>query len=258
MVQHLSQKALGSLLTEFCIYGNILSELRQIVTRVANDIKYGQTSQAFAACIFKSLRDFDVLLSEQEMNASFITHDKSQIISLLKLRHTLDAPLRHFKEIHDITMNIPFAEANPRLIATYLISVFYDRATAAQYSEQLSMHDTLLYILEQLLVPYGRMIDDWIFYGSLEGDTVNEFYVARNENISTDQPNFWIDGFSVQSVSQEYVSYQCPLFNPTAVSRIFFTGKAVNLLLQIEKKLVSRIYSPLIKISNKQFFIEKC
>ncbi|KAI8056450.1 Spc98 family-domain-containing protein [Thamnidium elegans] len=237
VIQHLSQKALGSLLAEFCIYGNILSELRQIVTRVANDIKYGQTSQAFAACIFKSLQDFDVLLSEQEMNTSFITHDKSQSISLLKLRHTLDAPLHHFKEIHDITMNIPFAEVNPRLIATYLISVFYDRATAAQYSEQIAMHDTLLYVLEQLLVPYGRMIDDWIFYGSLEGDITNEFFVARKENVSTDQPNFWIDGFSIQPFSQDYVSYQCPLFNPTAVSRIFFTGKAVNLLLQIEKKL---------------------
>lgn len=242
MVPHLSQKALGSLLAEFCVYGNILSELRQVVTRVANDIKYGQTSQAFAACIFKSLRDFDGLLSELEMDTSFITHDKTQIISVLKLRNTLDAPLHYFKEIHDITMHIPFAEANPRLIATYLISVFYDRVLAAQYSEQLSMHDTLLYILEQLLIPYGRIIDDWIFYGSLEGDIVNEFYVTRNESISTDQPNFWIDGFSVQPISQEFICYQCPLFNPAVVSRIFFAGKAVNLLLQIEKKLVICVY----------------
>lgn len=262
VVQHLSQNALGSLLTEFCIYGNILSKLRHIVTRVANDIQYGQTSQAFAACVHRSLQDFNVLLSELEISTSFITHDPTQIISILKLRDTLNAPLLHFKEIHDITIKIPFTdeEANPRFIATYLISVFYDRALIAQYSGQLVLYDTLLYILEQLIIPYGRMMDEWIFYGSLEGDIANEFYVTRKQDISKDEPNFWTDGFIMQPTTQEYDCYPCPLFNPTVMSRIFFVGKAVNLLLQIENTMVKKKkkrYSYIYKYSKSSFHVRK-
>lgn len=237
-LQHLSRNALGSILKEFCIFGNILSELRQIVTRVANDVKYGQTSQAFAASIYNSLMDFDGLLSELEIGSSFITQKPTASISILKLRTSLDSYLQCFKEIHEITMNTPYSDANPRLISTYLISTFYDHTLTAQSSGQIVVYDTMLYILEQLLVPYGRIIDDWIFYGSLDGDIANEFYVVSSDTVSTDDSNFWIDGFSIAPVVHEYVSYPCPLFSQTNMSRIFFTGKAVNLLNEIEKKLV--------------------
>ncbi|KAI7889635.1 Spc98 family-domain-containing protein [Mucor mucedo] len=237
VLQHLSRNALGSILNEFCVFGNILSELRQIVTRVANDAKYGQTSQAFAASIYNSLMDFDGLLSELEAGSGFITRNSTASISILKLRTTLDSHLQCFKELHEITMNTPYSDANPRLISTYLISAFYDHTLIAQSSGQRVVYDTLLYVLEQLLVPYGRIIDDWIFYGSLEGDVANEFYVVSSEIISIEDPNFWTDGFSIAPVVCEYVCYPCPLFSHTNMARIFFTGKAVNLLNEIEKKL---------------------
>lgn len=226
------------ILKEFCVFGNILSELRQIVTRVANDLKYGQTSQAFAASIYNSLMDFDGLLSELEIGSGFITRNSNASISILKLRTTLDSSLQCFKEIHEITMNTPYSDGSPRLISTYLISTFYDRTLTAQSSGQLVMYDTMLYILEQLLVPYGRIIDDWIFYGSLDGDIANEFYVTSSNIVSTNDSNFWVDGFSIEPVIQEYVCYPCPLFSTTNIARIFFTGKAINLLSEIEKKLV--------------------
>lgn len=183
--------------------------------------------------------DFDGLLSELEIGSSFITRKPTASISILKLRNTLDLSLQCFKEIHDITMNTPYSDGNPRLISTYLISTFYDRTLIAQSSGQLAVYDTLLYVLEQLLVPYGRIIDDWIFYGSLAGDVANEFYVTPSDIVSTNDLNFWVDGFSIQPVIQEYVCYPCPLFENTNISRIFFTGKAVNLLIQIEKTLVN-------------------
>lgn len=239
MIQHLSQNALYSLLDEFCMYGNIISELRQVTTRIASDIKYGQTSQAFAATIYKTLMDFEAKLSELESSTSFITHNSNQSISVLKLRNDLDSSLQSFKTIHEITMNAPFPDVDPRSISTYLISTFYDRALVSQSSGQLRLYDTLLYVLEQLLIPYGRIIDDWIFYGSLVGDKSCEFFVSRNENIHKGSPNFWMYGFSLESVDLKDACFPCPLFDHDNMARIFFMGKAVNLLLEVEKNMVS-------------------
>lgn len=229
---------MGVLLNDFCIYGNIISELRQIVTRVAQNIQYGQTSQAFAAAIHKSLMDFDGQLSQLEMDSSFITKDPTKSVSILKLRNTLDSSLQCFKAIHEIAIDTPFPDANPQHISVYLISSFYDRALAAQLSEQSLIYDTLLDVLEQLLVPYGRMIDDWMFYGSLGGDRCTEFYVCQKSHLSITDTNFWQEGFYMEPVVQSYSCFPCPLFDEMVMSRIFFTGKAVNLLSQIEKSQV--------------------
>lgn len=220
------------------MYGNIISELRQVSTRIANDVKYGQTSQAFAATIYKSLMDFEAKLSELESNTSFIAHNPNQSISVLKLRNDLNSSLQSFKIIHEITMNVPFPDEDPRLISTCLISTFYDRAMISQSSGQLLLYDTLLYILEQMLIPYGRLIDDWIFYGSLVGDKSGEFFVSRNENVHKDSPNFWMNGFNLESVDMNETCFTCPLFDQDSTARIFFMGKAVNLLLQVEKTMV--------------------
>jgi gamma-tubulin complex component 5 len=236
VVQHVSQHALMSLLGEFCLYGNILSELRQKVASKANDTQYGQTSQAFAETIFKSLMDFDGSLSQLELSASFISRDPTQAISILNLRNTLDPSLQCFKAINDIALDIPFAEANPRLITTYLIATLFDRTLIAQSSGQMLIYDTLLYTLEQTLVPYGRIMDDWIYYGLLTGDKAGEFYVSRRDSVSLSDPNFWIDGFSIQPVIHPISTrFPCPLFDDALMARMLFTGKAVNLLSQIEK-----------------------
>jgi hypothetical protein len=236
IVQHLSQNALMNLLGEFCSYGNILSELRQMVTSKANDTHYGQTSQAFAETTFKSLMDFDGSLSQLEMSASFISSDPTQSISILNLRNNLDPSLQCFKAIYDIALDIPFDEANPRLITTYLISTLFDRTLIAQSSGQTLIYDTLLYTLEQTLVPYGRLMDDWIYYGLLIGDKAGEFYVSRRNSVSLSDSNFWIDGFFIQPVANPISTrFPCPLFDKVLMARVLFTGKAVNLLSHADK-----------------------
>lgn len=238
MVQHLSRSALSSLLHEFCIYGNIISELKHIVTNVANDSMYGQTSQAFAATIYKSLVDFEGQLSEIESNSTLTTHISNLSISILRVRNTLDYSFQCFKVIHEIAINIPFSNSNPRLISSYLISTLYDHALIFQSSGQLTLYDTLLYILEQTIIPYGQIIDEWVFYGSLTGDKVKEFYVSRNGNISRDSSDFWMDGYKLESISFNYTCFPCPLFEKDIISKIFFMGKTVNLLSQVEITLV--------------------
>ena len=180
--------------------------------------------------------DFDSTLSEIEVNSSIITYDSSQSISLLNLRNKLDSSLQCFKAIHDIIVDVPYSDENPQSIATHLIATLYDRALVAQSSGQLVMYDTLLFVFEKTLVPFGNIMDDWIFYGSLTSDKAREFYVSRRDGVSMKDCNFWMEGFAIEPVTQDYTCFPCPLFDHSLMSRIFFTGKAVNLLSQIQKK----------------------
>ncbi|KAK4521658.1 GH18 domain-containing protein [Mucor velutinosus] len=236
ILQHLSQHALSHLLQEFCQYGNMIAELRQLCNKTIHDIQYGQTNQAFTATLFQSLMDFDSTLSVMELNSSIITSNASQSISLLQLRDTLDSSLQSFKAIYDIAVDAPYSQGNARSISTYLIASLYDRALVAQSSGQQAMCDTLLYVLQKTLVPYGDIMDDWVFYGSLQCDKAHEFFVSRRDDVSMQDSNFWVEGSSIESVAtREYTCFPCPLFDPSFMNRIFFTGKAVNLLRQIEK-----------------------
>ncbi|KAI8638556.1 Spc98 family-domain-containing protein [Parasitella parasitica] len=236
IVQHLSRQALGHLLQEFSFYGNIIADLRKLATKATSEIKYGQTSQAFAATLFQSLMDFDSMLAEIEAKSSFITSDASQIISLLNLRNTLDSSLQCFKAIHGVVVDAPYPQEDARSISTYLIAALYDRALVAQCTGQQAMYDTLLYVLQKTVIPYGHIMDGWIFYGSLNGDKVKEFYVSRRDEVSMNDSNFWMEGFAIEPVNQDFTCFSCPLFDKSVMNRVFFTGKAVNLLSQIERK----------------------
>ncbi|KAG1470501.1 hypothetical protein G6F56_002654 [Rhizopus delemar] len=236
MVQHLSQGALASLLGEFCDFGTILSKLRGMASRIlSDDSRYGQTAQAFATAVYKSLLSFEGQLSTLERDTRFITKDPSKTISVLKLRNALRTQLQCFQEIHSISKCIPFEDSSPKLIAYHLLSTLYERALTSQLSGQNTLYNAILYTLQQTVVPFGRLMDDWMFRGSLEGDKLKEFYVTRNDEISMDDPNFWTKGFSIQLTSQDTALIYCPLFEKRNVERIYFTGKAINLLLKIKK-----------------------
>lgn len=240
IVQHLSQQSLGSILKEFYNYGLILSDLRQIADRVLHDMEYGQTFQAFSECMHMSLFDFDSKLATLEADTSMITEQSNKTISILKMKCNVEPDMFCFKAIHDIAKDIPFDSKNARGIATYLISSLYDRILTAETSGQHHLYDTLLYILQKSLKPYGRIMDDWIFFGSLTADKFNEFYVIRNDTISIHDSNFWAGGFSIEPIKQNQYCYECPLFDPQMISHIFFTGKAINLLSHIEKIQVEK------------------
>ncbi|KAI8985160.1 Spc98 family-domain-containing protein [Pilobolus umbonatus] len=232
-VQHLSQNSLGNLLDEFCKFGDILSELRNAVTRMMKDVEYGQTCQAFASTVYRLLKDFEGSLSEVETDARFVSRNKSQSISLLRLKAHLHTSLECFKAIYDILIGAPFIEGDARQLSAYIISELYDCTAAAESSGQMTMYETLLYILNQTLIPYGRIMDDWIFHGTLSGDVFNEFFVSRNHSVGVDESSYWRKGFTLHQVSPEANTFKCPIFDPLTTARMFFTGRAVNILSRI-------------------------
>lgn len=212
----------------------MLLDLREIALHIlSKDMLYGQTAQAFATAIYKSLLSFEGQLSYLERDANYITKNSAKYVSILKLRNELQIQLQCFHEIHNIAICAPFEENdNPRRIACYLISTLYEHVLTSQISGKNTIYNAILYIFQQTIVPFGRLMDGWMFRGSLEEDRIKEFYVSRNDDVSMNGSKFWTDGFSIETVAQDIV---CPLFEKRSMERIFFTGKAVNLLLQIEK-----------------------
>ncbi|CEG72946.1 hypothetical protein RMATCC62417_08419 [Rhizopus microsporus] len=235
LVQHLSQGALISVLKEFFSFGNIILNLRRMVMHILSESQYGQTAQAFAEVVYESLLAFEGLLSNLERDTSLTTNETSKVVSLLKLRNEVQDHLRCFQELHDIAAKIFFVNNSPMMIAYYLISTLYEHTLLKQLSGQNTVYDALLYVLQRIIVPFGRLMDDWMFYGSLKGDIYKEFYIERNEKIHISSANVWKEGFSIIPLPQESISFPCPLFEKRNMERIFFTGKAVNVLLQAEK-----------------------
>ncbi|ORE02434.1 hypothetical protein BCV72DRAFT_265192 [Rhizopus microsporus var. microsporus] len=242
LVQHLSQGALISVLKEFFSFGNIILNLRRMVMHILSESQYGQTAQAFAEVVYESLLAFEGLLSNLERDTSLTTNETSKVVSLLKLRNEIQNHLRCFQELHDIAAKILFVNNSPMLIAYYLISTLYEHTLLNQLSGQNTVYDALLYVLQRIIVPFGRLMDDWMFYGSLKGDTYKEFYIARNEKIHISSANVWKEGFSIIPLPQESARFPCPLFEKRNMERIYFTGKAVNVLLQAEKIQKQQLY----------------
>ncbi|KAI8380436.1 Spc98 family-domain-containing protein [Choanephora cucurbitarum] len=253
IVQHLSQAALHSILEEFCAFGNMLMRLKRIIQINTTC----QTLQAFSFTVSNALSDFDGHLATWEANSGFITQDSSLTISLLQLRHQLNHLLECLKAIHDITIYIPFEETH-RSIAAYLISALYEQALMTQISGQHCVYDALVSVLQKTLVPYGYIMDDWIFHGSLIADPSQEFYVTRNDNVSMNDSNFWLDGFHLNLESKAYAKrYPCPLFDEHIMTRIFFAGKAMNLLYKMGKPQVMSQEQPSFESTMKQFVPKK-
>ncbi|KAI9243348.1 Spc98 family-domain-containing protein [Sporodiniella umbellata] len=233
-VRHLSQGALNFLLNELCNYGTILSNLRSLISYILSDtMSCGQTAQAFATVIYKSLSEFEGELSVFEADSGFITKDPTKTISILKLKTEIETPLLCFQEIYNVVEHVPFREGAPRSITYKLLSALYESALDRQICGQHSLYKALFYVFQKTVVPFGQLMDDWTLRGSLEGDRLKEFYVSRNEGIHVKDSDFWIKGFSLQAPSTNTSGFHCPIFEKRIMERIFFIGKAVNLSLQI-------------------------
>ncbi|RCH82344.1 Gamma-tubulin complex component 5, partial [Rhizopus stolonifer] len=253
MVQHLSQHALSSILNEFNVYGNMLLKLRQQLMH--SSPKDGQTMEAFVSVVHQLLAEFDGFLATLESNTSFITQDNTLVISLLQLRKQLSESLESLKAVYRIAADMPF-EKTPKCIAIFLISILYERTMISHITGQESIYHTLLYVLQKTLVPYGHMMDDWVFFGSLMADRAREFYVTRNDAVSKHDSNFWLNGFVMESVAHEKC-YPCPLFDERVMARVLFAGKAMNLLSHNQKSKGVHFEQVMHQfIPTKSFFIQ--
>ncbi|KAI9021436.1 Spc98 family-domain-containing protein [Phycomyces nitens] len=233
-VHHLSHRLLTTFLEEFCENGNLLADLRQRVYSIlgAPSNVYGQTSQAFAAAVINGLNEFERTLSGLEAKCSYIAYEKDQSISLLQIKQRLHEPIQCFKIIHSILFNSLFKDPFPvpRELATYLIYTLYDISIHSQLAGQTHSFHTFLYLFRQTLKPYGQLMDDWIFYGTLRGDVAREFFVTRKMGVKETSLAFWSEGFRLHTIDQKNVSFPCPLFEESMLARVFFTGKAVCLI----------------------------
>ncbi|KAI8377771.1 Spc98 family-domain-containing protein [Radiomyces spectabilis] len=243
VLRHLSHSALHGILQQFCKDGILLSNLRMWAQRMvkASTVVAGQTCQAFGACLMQIIGQFDLVLGQREMKYK---EDAAQMISILQLRHSLETPLQSLRILHDIIAHSPFMDtftgnsasqpATPHTIAVYLISELYSRLLSAQSMETNVVYTTLLSVFQQTFAPYGRLMDDWTFYGSLQGDMAGEFLVAQRRDLDENSSLFWSQGFYIKEAPDALTALiSFPLFTEHHSRRVLFTGKAVYLTLKL-------------------------
>ncbi|KAF7731681.1 Gamma-tubulin complex component 5 [Apophysomyces ossiformis] len=231
-IKHLSGASIRKLWEKFCKLGNVLSVLSVLHLTT---LSYGQIYQAFAVAVANTLQEFESTITQMEWNYLNPSHGNEQVSSLLKLEMCLNEPMKYFENLHDIIikdMSID-SSSTPKEIAEQILSVLYNHVYEAQMANERATFLTLLRIFQKTLVPYGRMMDDWIFHGSLLGDLANEFFVSRSPSVDEDSSSFWASGFQSQWVNDKY-DHACPLFEQRFTARAFYTGKAVYLMSRLQ------------------------
>ncbi|KAI7872528.1 Spc98 family-domain-containing protein, partial [Spinellus fusiger] len=254
-VRHLSHPLITSLLDMFCTHGNMLADLREQVQCILNKHTYiyGRTCQAFAAEILNEFNEFSSIISDLETQCNYIAHEEDQAISLLQLEQSLHPYLQHFKVLHTVIVNSKMNDLSlsTRQLSIYLISALYDLSMHAQLREDMTMYPTLTHLLYQTLIPYGQLMDDWIFYGTIQGDIANEFYVTRDPDVKDTSLSFWSSAFQLHSLDRSTFSFPCPLLNEHFMARVFFTGKANYLISRIKSNHICQEYEDM---SNTKYF----
>lgn len=66
-----------------------------------------------------------------------------------------------------------------RMCTTVLLSTLYNRILNAQTAGRIALCEALSALFNRSLDPFTRLVDDWLFCGSLAGDIAQEFFVSR-------------------------------------------------------------------------------
>ncbi|KAM3585929.1 Gamma-tubulin complex component 5 [Umbelopsis sp. WA50703] len=255
-LKHMSVLAFISILESFCKYANSINQLR-ILKKVVIDsppTRFGQTAQAFASSLDEPLSLFERKLSRLERICRDQEH-KGSTPSLLSLYDELGSDLEMFSYIHDMYQEIDGLENalyeyiedreeredhttnQPLTITISLLNTLYHHVDVAQSSNS-SWCSELERIFLISFQPYARMIDSWISDGSLSQDVGSELFVERNPQINVKSSRFWRHGYQLRNADH---GSPYPVFLHSFISKIFFSGKAVNFIFGMDIPKVSNL-----------------
>jgi hypothetical protein len=205
---------------------------------------FGQTCQAFASHIDVLLTDLQQKLSDLQIEYSNreISEDGP---SLLKLYQTMEDDLEFYHSLNAIQSGMPglgdalYYDPNqedeipaiePITITVSLLNSLFYHLDIAQSSNHPSFNK-LKEVFVSTIIPYGILMDDWIFEGSLTGDVASEFFVQRNTQINANSSRYWRHGFQVR-ITENASPYPDCLH--AFVPRLIFAGKAVNFMIRMD------------------------
>ncbi|RIB00787.1 gamma-tubulin complex component protein [Gigaspora rosea] len=229
---------------------------------------------------------FDKLLADMEskyqINKS-TSQDQDTYISLLQLRNQNSIHLYEFKIIYDFFEKNLSHEFPKKLldisdqdrldvsdsthlyssyeIAYKILSGLFNEVVHHQMSGNKNIFMMLGEHLDNSLVPYIRMIDEWICTGTLN-DPENEFFLVRSQNIEHMSSQYWQEMYKIRETrvmidnveSDQLLSL--PFLEPL-IGRILFCGKAQNLLMSLKtKKAKIGEYTPSIQYNPEEFVLD--
>jgi gamma-tubulin complex component 5 len=206
--------------------------------------RFGQTCQAFASHLDHLLTQLQEKLSDLQIEyCNLETSEEGP--SLLKLYQQLEDILEFFHNLTAIQSEIPglgealynspkpqdkTLEIQPITITVSLLDSLFRHLDIAQSSNHPSFNK-LKQVFLSTIVPYGILMDDWIFEGSLAADVASEFFVQRNAQINANSSRYWRHGFQIRTTE---IGAPYPYCLHSLLPRIFFAGKAVNFMIRMD------------------------
>ncbi|KAI8072684.1 Spc98 family-domain-containing protein [Gongronella butleri] len=236
-VRHLSDAAFRRIMQAFASHGSMIYKLRRHTSRSVFVRRNGQTFQAFLVAVAHHLQLFDAYLASLEHKYRASTDN---IISLLRLQDTLTRPLAHFRALYMTLMQCSrlvstnASSTSARTMASFLLCTLFKQTVDANQTGSQAIANLMLDVFKLTLLPLARMLDRWIYHGSLADDYAHEFLVARNADILPSDERYWEDGHVLGGLDHGVDT--CPLFAPSFVQKILYVGKAVVLCQALEQE----------------------
>ncbi|CDS08793.1 hypothetical protein LRAMOSA10154 [Lichtheimia ramosa] len=234
---HLSNTAIKRILNEFNEYGNILNNLRGWIQMVlSKDRRFGQTCEAFAVCVTRMFQAFERRMSSIEVNHCQTQGGRS-IISILKLKNTLDPLLKAFQVIDQVTTQLHMSDP-PRALSQKLLSTIYTRICDAEMQGKQDAYNVLVYLYHETIIPIAQLLDDWTLRAMLKGDVAQEFFISRSNRRDSELVE---DEFHIHEPGEDDdddVS-QYPLLDRAFMDKVFFVGKAIEIISKFRDEMES-------------------
>ncbi|ORX44579.1 hypothetical protein DM01DRAFT_1386820 [Hesseltinella vesiculosa] len=236
-IRHLSDAALRRLMLSFADQGSMIYKLRRHSSRSMFIRRNGQTFQAFLVAVAHHLQVFDAYLADLETRC---LTPSAETISLLRLKESLAHPLTYFQALYTTLMQCSrlvsgnALDTNARTMTPFLLGTLFKQAMDANQTGTDTIANMMLDVFKQTLVPLARMVDLWVFYGSLQDDYAQEFFITRNTMTSEADELYWHQGYSIQGLDLGVKS--CPLFASEFVERVLYVGKSVKLGFKLQQE----------------------
>ncbi|KAI9598787.1 Spc98 family-domain-containing protein [Syncephalis fuscata] len=230
-MKHLSQGALGSILSLFADSGTVIYGIRSyslVVLTMETDPK-SRVSEAFASAIRDELRQFDQILRQIEyehLTDHGPVHVKDTLISLLKIRSTLKEQLDCFDRLSNLLGNICTQDST--IYTTSILDQLYNAAEHQSYIGSTNALQFILRLWEKSMLPYLEILHMWLFNGEIQ-DPDKEFVIERMMEIPLQSSQYWSSAFRLKSIDQ-----CCPAFLRPYIQSIVIIGKMMCLLRQVD------------------------
>ncbi|XP_065844186.1 gamma-tubulin complex component 5-like [Oscarella lobularis] len=230
---HLTPGSFRSSLEPFVRAGNVLTRMRDFVSRCGADDSALRTYQGLADGLAEILQEISAKISEIEQCVN-----EQEIESITALSSRLHDTFRQIEAIDFVLNGSLLHKGSPARKSSHLLSSLYEAVTAFDALGLTDASTNALPLVSALFLnalrPYLFILDSWLLHGDFV-DSQSEFFITKQADFSEmrNSRQYWKLAFTVSLPGNPDACV--PVFLRDCLHNVVLCGKSVNLMMNVEK-----------------------